>query len=997
LAPWIVCPACDDNVTCVFTDGCRDGGGPIAENEAIRPVDGEWVQDGPPELDSVFPSGIQGHASTPIVLVFSESMQESSLSGAFEIVPMSGGPGGQPVAATQALVADGRLLVLLPTSPLAPGTFQVRLDDQALVLDLTGEELEQEPGTIGSFTVTATPPAAPRLVTTFPADGATNQSDTPEIVVVFDRNLRPQSVTPASFDVRVGSPPADPPNDPPAAPLMVSTASGTRADTRVFLYRSVNVEGRPASLGTDTPVELRLTAAIEDLEGDDLVADTITFRTLPFLPPKEASLPSVPHDAIGLANLTAGNAEELEVEVELEVAAGSSDFVDLFLFGAQRSDERDPPLIALQRSKRLSGTSTILTRIEVGIQEDLNVPGDVRFEDGAVSFAFRVRRGAVVSPLRLLDLDPDPDTIQDPLLDTLVPAVETLIGSSGTDAFRSDLRGLSLAGTARGEERLRSVEVSTPLATNGALPPVVGASDEGLFLAAPVGLDLLSGGTTSYDFVARDEALNAAPVASGTFTQLGAVGPAAFTPGDSIEVEVFDSRTLLPLAGCLVLVHSEEGGGAFPLAASGTTLATGRVVLQSSGASVGAIVTVACPEFDLFTLHGVPSTRLSVPLVRTSQPTALASGEVLSTDAAAVSFLPGMDRRYDDSRRSVELPRGFAGGGCPPASQGVLTCPFGPEAIADGRLGARSFLAGVFLQTEAAFNPSQFLQAFVLSLPLAPAGPGALQPSTLEVPQLLIDPGSPAEDDVQATPPFLFRVDGASGVDLLDLRDDPDTPEAVGAPFVSVDALVPGLPGSIGVGNGLAFDQGGGDWRILGALAGAITAGGSLGRDGVVEGDPFVRVEVIDGPGNAAGARPRIPAILAGGAMPEFRALAVPTQLEPPPSAQTGDEAFTLRLTHAIDDSQVQPGRGLYRVLLRDAAGRRWSLWRFDPPGTDPVEIRVVDVGEAGGAGLMDGTLTSSVSAYAWGTLSATNFLWSDVERLFELFSRAAPVSFTKP
>jgi hypothetical protein len=57
----------------------------------------------------------------------------------------------------------------------------------------------------------------------------------------------------------------------------------------------------------------------------------------------------------------------------------------------------------------------------------------------------------------------------------------------------------------------------------------------------------------------------------------------------------------------------------------------------------------------------------------------------------------------------------------------------------------------------------------------------------------------------------------------------------------------------------------------------------------------------------------------------------------------------------------------------------------------------VVDVGDAGAVGLADGDLEATAAAYAWDSFSALDFLWSDVERDFELFSRAAPVTFQKP
>jgi hypothetical protein len=88
---------------------------------------------------------------------------------------------------------------------------------------------------------------------------------------------------------------------------------------------------------------------------------------------------------------------------------------------------------------------------------------------------------------------------------------------------------------------------------------------------------------------------------------------------------------------------------------------------------------------------------------------------------------------------------------------------------------------------------------------------------------------------------------------------------------------------------------------------------------------------------------------------------------------------------------------GLYRVEMRDSSSRGWSLWRFDASGSADVELRVVDPADGGVVGLANGNLTARMSAYAWSGLVATDFFWTDVERRFELFARAQPVSFAKP
>jgi hypothetical protein len=971
---------CNDNVGCVFTPGCNSNGpGAIGDGSAFLPVDGDFIASAKPTIaPTIFPSGITSAPTTPIVLLFSETMQEDSLVSAIEVVS-AGGAVGPPVSTRQALVSDGRVLVLLPVTPLAAGAYSVRLAQDAAVLDLSGQAPDLEAGAeLGTFTVSAAPPSVPQLLMTFPADNAIDQAETTEIVVVFDRPVVESSITGDSFDVQVNG--VDPINDPAPTPIVVE-GGVSGGDPRVFLYRRLDADDLPARFGKDVEVRLVLSPngeLITEPDGDALAASTINFQTLAFSPPVSATFLTDPPDAIGLANLTKGNAEELMVEVQLD-AAEPNDTVDLYLFGKDKSAQT-PTLIALLRSQRVTGVAPIgsvtFTLDQIPLLNS-DTPTDVRFQDGAVTFAFVLRRGAASSPVRVLDFDPDPDTIQDPLLDTTLPTVANWLGSTGTDEFRSDQRGLALAGLA--SEKVRSVEVSTPLGDNGPLAPVVGSQPVNplnpnirveTFLAASVPLGRLDSGTTTFSAVVRDRAENPTAAIAGDFFQFGAVGPDPFTPGQSITVEVFDAATLKPIAGARVLVHSDQGNGIdFPFERAGTTGTDGTVTLATDPApSVGAIVTVDRDGFDLFTLHGVPSTRLSIPLRASAQDSANARGEVATTDAASLA-IAGLDVRYDDSRRAVVLPRAFPGDDCGPGSNGGIACNYGPEPIAPNRLGARSFFAGDFSQTELGFDPAEILQAFLLLVPLAPAAPNAPQLGNFTLTSLLVNAG--ASEAAQGVPPFRFRLP-APGVVTGQFDVDPD---ATGILRVGVECLVPGLGGAIAVGPGASFNVAVDLWTVLAAYPGAITAAGSLGSVGAVDTDPFVRVELADTVGNAVGIRPRLSTILAGGPLPEFKALDIARLTSPAPAAHTGSEAFTLALAQAIGDDRTEPG--VYRVELVDIDQRGWTLWRFDPAGAADVLVRAVDLADGGGVGLADGDIAATSEAFAWSSLSLTDFLWS--------------------
>lgn len=984
-AVLVTLPGCNDSIGCVFTTGCGPDGGPLPDTDAVPPLDGDWILDGAPTVASVFPSGANQASTTPIVIVFDETMAPESLADAIEVFMLFNGVPLMPVTGIQQfLVGDGRVLVLLPGT-LTPGDYLVQVGGDAVATDLTGLELSDAPGArLGTFSVPATSPATPRVVATYPANDAVDQSEIGQVVVVFDRPMLASSVTATSLDVRVGG--VDPANDPAPVPLAVSA---TATDTRVYLYRSVDADGRPAPLGADEEVEVRTSVAnaIVSMTGSTaLPLVTTTFRTLPFAAPVSAAILSDPPDAIGRNNLTSGDAEELEIEVTLDMLQ-AADVVDLFLFGTARTQRADPPVIAVRRSVTLAAPSPVSTATftldDLDLLTDPSDPTTVRFADGAVAIGMRARRGTRVTPITLLDLDPDPRVIQDPILDVTAPELEDLLVPGGGLDFVTDLRGVSIAAKADGP--IRVAEVTTPLGGNGAMRTVVGTRDDGSFLAGPVTAGILAGGSTTYSLRAFDDAFNPSTIAAGAVTQVGVVGPDPLTLGQSIAVHVYDAETLEPILGAVAMTHADMGDGLnYPFVEAQATGADGRVSVLTDGApAVAAILTVEQPDYDLFTFHGVASTAVSVPLRRSNRPGARASGTVSSSEAGVIARLPLLDVRFDDSRRDVQLPRGFQGVSCV-ATTTLVTCAYGPETIDGARLGARSCFAGDFTQSEGAFSAALLLQAFAIALPFDRGDPNELQVGNLEVPLLLLDSDDPTEE-AAATPSVRLRVDPASGVDLGDLFGM--------APQGSVETRVPGLPGSIALGAALPYDQGGGLWRFRGARAGATTAAGALAM--AVDTDASIRMEVRDNDGNVAAARPRLSQIQAAGSDPEFRALDVPTVLAPLAGASTGTEAFDVVLRHVIEDGRGMAG--LCRVRLLDMDGRGWDLWRVDPTGTADVRVRVVDPEDGGATGLADMDVTLEATAWAWTALSPSAFLWTDVEREFELFSRAGRFTFQKP
>ena len=666
--------SCDDDISCVFTTGCSDSGtggpGPLATQPATLPEDGQIVRAGVPVVRDAMPFG-DASSTTPIVLEFSESMNPATVVGSVQVSQAF----GQTVPTEQQLIADGRVLVVLPSVPLPPGDYVVRFVGTAPITDLTGQELTVG-GDLTSFTVLDPDPAGPLLLTSFPRAGATDVDQTTQLVFVFDRPLDTNTVSDTTVDVQVNG--SAPLADPPATPLTTSVG----VEPRVFLYRSESVDEVPQPLGASATVSVTLGAGLQDLTGEAFSSTTLSFTTAAFRQPLGASLLSSPADAIGLANLVSG-ANELSVQVDL-LDGESGDRLDLLVFGADPDPMGNGDLLAFLRTIQLDGTAPITSATFALADIDLQNSGSPRVADGPVSFAFRVRRGDATSPLTVLDADTIVPGIQDLLLDTVPPTIEEL-QAGVTDRFRSDQRGLVITG--RANEEISSVEVVSDVGdnlTSGALSPAVGGDLSGLFVAAPVGMDLFSAGTIAYDVTVYDGANNPSTTASGLFSQHGVVGPSAFVPGDALAVEVFDATTLTPLSGALVATHEDVGDGTYPLTATATTDVDGSASVATAASGVGALVTVELPGYDLFTFQGVTSTRLSIGLTPVglggsgAASAAVVGSVTTQSPLASLLELNVLDVRAADTRFALNAARTIDAQDCVDLLGLALACAFGP-------------------------------------------------------------------------------------------------------------------------------------------------------------------------------------------------------------------------------------------------------------------------------------------------------------------------------
>jgi hypothetical protein len=1011
LAAALLVQSCD-NAACVFgPSNCQnDGTQGALGGQASLPGTGEWIASGAPLLDQFRPNGSGAHSRTPISLRFSESMDPGSLNNAFQLIQLgAGGLPGLPVPLTSTRIADGRLLVLLPTVPLTAGaTYQIQHASGAQPRDRTGQSLVLPADLlVGTFTVAATDPTEISVLTQWPSDGAQNQSEISEIAVVFDRPIEAASVTAASWQVEVdGLPPSF---DPQPAPVLVGVSPFLAQDSRAWRYRSLDDSGEPVPFGTAASVELLLSPAGSkiaeaDNEDNELPELGFDFETADFSAPLGAALVSQPEDAIGIAHLTAGSGNELDLAVQL-AGAQAGDVLTLYLFGENYADT--PVLVALAREVQLTGAGPFL-EVHV-LREDFDLvlessPLKAQFADGELGLALQLERGSVASPVRRVDFDTVQNGVQDALLDTLAPELLELLNPGDTNAlFRSDQRDLVLAG--RANEFVRAAEVVTTLGDNGSQAPVVGSSEDGLFLAAPVPLGALEAADLPLDYTITvfDRALNPAAAEAGSFSQLGAVGPDPLAAGGPIAVEVFDAHTLEPIEGALVATHADDGA-LDPVVQSAFTDADGRVIVDSAAGAATILsidardIGTALVDYDLFSLHGVPSARVSIPLQRASYPSASSGGTLGTTSPIAQLSLGLLGRRFADSRRPLFAEPTYAGLPCTssPFGGGLLSCPFGPAPVRALSLGTQTAIAGSFLLSAGTFSPSALIQAFDLQIPLLSGLPGSVQATTIVIPFLLSEPDVPADLQPAALPTLLLESSFTNGIDTANLALDP---AFTGEPRISVETLVPGVPGSAVVGLGLAFSTGPTSWSVRSAHPGAVGPDSELALDGSIDPDLRIRAVLRDLDGNLAGQRRRVSLLGSFLPVPNFLIPASVSQLSSPPDGgASGGASYELVIGNSLQD--IQNEAGLYRVWLTDDTGRRWEHWKFDEPDAagPSFALRVPDLGAAGGQGLANGGIEAVVQSFAWPDfMTSGSFLWSDIEREFDLHSSSAPTSFQQP
>ncbi len=1047
-------PACDDP-TCVFGGNCfgsEDNEGALGST-AVAPVDGELLLAAAPTLLEIQPDGgAARNPATPVALVFSESMSSAATLEAFEIVDTQT---NFAAAATTVLAADGRVLVLFPTPPLAQGSYAVRLAAGAGPLDLTGQALGvAQDADLATFTIAGAMnlPAEPSVVLLFPLDGSTNNGPTAEIVCVFDREVRPPLDLATGWDVKVqevGSMVAvDPAFDPDPMPLTVAGFLGVPIpDPRMWTWRSVDGD-EPQRLGR-SGAEVTVTVSdpmapfVDDANPSQTVAETASTFTLSLAPQPFAGLLNPgfePQDAIGIANvdgLAGMQSLALQVDFEPDDLAQAGDVLTVFFVGTDPTDALNT--IAFSRSIVLSGAGGIASA-EISLA-DLDFlrstePLGARVADGAVRFAVRLERGGDQGHVRILDVDLLDAGVQDPVVDLVRPELLLLDGQVAlTDEFRSDVLDLTVAGHADvgPGDFVRAALVTTSMSDNatmvGVVPPVVGSAlsvvDAGsgptpssMFLAAPVPVGRLpaASGTLTFTLTVFDRALNSVELpVTLAFRQRGAVGSTPLDPTDPapLTVEVFDAQTLEPIEGALVYSHAEVDDGmgnlSYPLLGGGASVSNAggfASVPHHDATQAATLVTVVVGGFDVFTFHGVPTTSLSIPLTPAQVTLGTETNSVLVAPDVNISTLV---RRVGDTRR---IETAFP-------TRNTLNTPgttefdFDSTLLRPFRLGAQSFLAGIRDADIANVGKDRLVKAFELRVPVdGQELPLSVSEGAFQVTRTLDDPGGPPADVAKSVADVQLTAETIVGIDPENLELDF---HYLDQPLVEVEATLPGIDRPVPVGLGTAYDVTGNPrrWNLRSAYAGmADPPNPQAPFEGVLR----LRAELReDDPSSTeaaviVGLRPNVDD-LAGLAPLRPPDAPVVTSIPTDGSGSLASQGFDLAFTDVVTDGSglLLDGRGLHRVTLTEdlagMPGRRWELFKLDVGGAAEVSVHFPDLSPDPSPIQSGATATTGVriSTFAWESFPAFDpldalpdvFLWSDLGREVEAFTHSREFTFT--
>lgn len=913
---------------------------------------GGIVRSGRPRVRAAYPEGAGWPLAVPVVLEFSESVNQSSIrpttpqANDARIVLRARGT-TQVLPCTYDFLAAGRLLVMRPIAALTntqSPTYEVVMLPDARDCDGVRFEVPEGGLVLTEFQVNQDEALTDgRILALFPRDNARDATREDEVVVVFDRPAVPASVTPANLLVR------------PTGGAAVAGALDLPLET-------VGVDdGRVARFIAATPFagsvqyELVVTDAIAfagdgrlDFRGRTPFA---RFETVAPQAPLGIALAAPTPDFPDQINAARVATAALDVDVPADAAEGDKVRARIYGLDASTAGTGDRTFVEGSTTLAVGGAQTVT----VDFAGALGSVEDPELDDGPLTFAAQLQRGSATS-----GFVHQPDNAA-PAFDVTPPTLQRAGPPGSTDGrdVWTDLEGLAFYGIA--SERLHDARLVV-----GANPEVAmfASDDAGRFVMAGTGLGRLTA-PVAYSLTITDAAGNpGAAAASGFVVQRGVVTGAL---GATVTVEAYDEATLAPIAGATVLVDPgvPAANGAGQQIA--TTGAVGRATVPAAAAS--HTITIVRAGYDLVTLYTTTAGFASLPLRPLTGATATFTGRVEFTTSNGVTAIVG--------NTAVATP-GILG--LRTTNAAPTTIPATP--IVANRPQVVTAFAGAFEPTaQPTFTAHGCVQLGpTLTTKVPPGAPAAAGVESQVLLPLLPSTG-------QLLPSNAWPQDFATATGL-------DTSTLVGGvPRVRITAPLTGFGGQALLGIGFATTAGGSVFSAEGSFSLPILAGLApyAGLQLL-----FTALEAQDGAGRVCRAYGLLP--ITGGAPQNIFFDPHPIPVISTPGAPGGSPAVTF-----VDGFHPEPGVNAFAsfdVTATDANDRRWVLLVADrdPAGGNDV-VQFPDLVANNVQGLAAGAWDVVVEGRCWtgvaGFASPDDCLLTERIRAEIGYSRGLPATFT--
>ncbi|MCA8977267.1 MAG: carboxypeptidase regulatory-like domain-containing protein [Planctomycetes bacterium] len=950
----LLCLGGCDNVGRAFDPNVDPGGSdPGSTESTIQIVRARGdAREGRPKIKSIAPEGGGWPVAVPIVIEFTESVNEASIAPTSPAgtdgriaLRVQGAP--QVLPCLYDFLAGGKVLVMRPATALSDEqnpTYEVVMFPDARDVDGVRFQVTGDEKVLTSFQVNQSASITDgRILALCPRDNKTDAIRESDYYVVFDR--------PANADsIRVGE-------------NLILRTGGAAIDGRLSMPLKVVGEDDPRVVRF-RPDSLLAAGARYELVVDDTITfgvdGRLEFRGRSPYAVFETIGPQAP-TAVHVGNPTTGFADKINrqnlggLRLHVTVAADtqSGDTVVARIYGGDRQSATAGDVAFAEATAIVPAPGAQDVVIDFGTQ--LGSLDSPKFEDGGVTFCAQLRRGSQQSGFM------QGDAGDEPVFDVTEPTV-LRVGPPGSTAgfdVYTDLESLALYGTA-------SEQLSDATLTDGVNPEVhlFAANADGFFMVNPVPLGRLLA-ARSYVLNITDLAGNLAAAAiTGNIVQRGGV---TGTLAGTLTVEAYDHDTLLPIAGARVLVDA-------PAAAQRTAVTDANGIATFAGlATTLHTITIVQAGYDLVTMLETMAANVSLPLRPMGQPVTNFQGTVLPQPLPGGSVAPGTTALVGNNAIQNPIQLGIATTATAPTS--IPATPITP-----GRPQIVTAFAGVF---EPVATPTFAFSGFHMlgTTQLVPAPPlePAVAGGTSEA-ALLVIPST--ETAVTLAPPFTKDFALAAGLDTANLLD--------GAPMTRVMASMLGFGGQVLGGVGYVTPTTGSAYSINASYGLPILAGFAGFAPYL-----WVATQARDTGGRVSRHRALI-FVLLGSVIDVVPPPSIPV-ITVPGGPFAGPPLITF--DDVLDPTPVPGGVAVADLTAQDSNGRRWVVMLTDDAGVGGLEsVQFPDLSTANVTGLASGDWSVWVEARVLMSIPASSrydFMLSERIRQEVTYSRAATQTIT--